>query len=77
MAGSYLKSLVKCPFYSADDAQRRINCEGLIDGTQLGGQYFRTHELQERYIRRYCSAKYTECLYAQALLAKYKEDANG
>ena len=76
MPGSYMKALVKCPFYNGDDAKRRINCEGLLPGT-YGSHYFPDNAAQARYLRRVCSQNYARCPYAAALLEKYKEeDAN-
>lgn len=73
MAGSYLKSQVRCPYYAGDDSKRRINCEGLLPGTNAS-HYFGSHSEQEYFLRRICCGKYLRCPFAAALEEKYKED---
>lgn len=74
MERSYRAADVLCPFYRDDDSrQRKIRCEGLIEGSSLT-HYFRKKTDYEQQLKIFCCANYSKCEVASLLLhEKYEE----
>ena len=50
-SGSYRQVDVGCPFYKFDDGQRKITCEGIVEGSSVVLTYLRKEDYvkQNRY----------------------------
>lgn len=64
---------VVCPFYSYDDGERRIVCEGLADRSTLS-QRFGRKKAYEAYMEHYCFRNCTECeIFRLLIRTKYAD----
>lgn len=66
---------VECPFYKADDGnQKRILCEGIIDGSTLALTY-RLRADYDTQLGVFCCEHYKKCeVYRMLMEAKYNEE---
>ncbi len=73
-SGTYKKAYVKCPFYRYDDDKHmKINCEGIIDGSNLT-LTFGTKADYTLHIDSYCCKSFKYCELYGLLMQKYEED---
>lgn len=65
---------VQCPFYLSDDRESRsITCEGCCVGQRLTSR-FRTLQLREKHMGRFCVSDFTRCpLYRCTYANKYED----
>lgn len=71
-SGSFNQVDVQCPFYRTD-SDRRITCEGIIDGSTLT-LYYRKKQDYKIQMRTFCCNHYEKCEVYRMLLQKYEED---
>ena len=65
---------VVCPFYSYDDGDKRIVCEGLAERSTLS-QRFHTKKQYEEFLKHYCYYHCTDCeIFGLLMRVKYAEE---
>ena len=73
-SGSYRQVDVGCPFYKFDDGQRKITCEGIVEGSSVVLTYLR----KEDYVKQmevFCQEHYPKCEVYRMLMEKYEDCA--
>ena len=65
---------VVCPFYSYDDGDKRIVCEGLTERSTLS-QRFAGKKLYEKHLKHYCFRHCTDCeIFRLLMRIKYADE---
>ena len=68
----YRQVHVKCPFYHRDDSNRKLTCEGILDGSTLTLNFRRKSDLDQQ-MEIFCNDYYKNCeVYRMLMEAKYE-----
>ena len=72
-SGTYIQTLIKCPFYITDSNKPpNLMCEGIANGKGIVIR-FQNKDKKDSYIHSYCIEGYEKCLLYKIVYDKYKQ----